>query len=188
MGRLQLVGEGRGRLGLDQNQYVFSYEALLKDEDDWVLAVSVPLHGEEVMVLSDLRTDSPDLSTTQSFEARLQREIDHRFRGRNVNGKQYVNTLRTMVRFLLAPQLGLDRKCEKTAKAEYSCQLNKVEFQIIVEKSKIRIKKIVSQTHHLELVGENLTEPFFGRTNFLLLSDKSVSRPAPVMSLELFWK
>ena|SRR5690606_24763510 len=181
---VRLTGEGRGRLGLDQNNYIFSYEALIKNGDDWLLAVSVPLHGEEVMLLTNLTSVQPDLSSPQSFEFRLQQEIDQRYWRQRLSGKQYVQELRSMIRFLLAKHLGLKRECRQNNSDIYMCEMDGSNFELRVEKGKLRVKKNISAEHQLELLAENLTESFFARTNFLLLSQKGTS----IMSLELFWK
>src|SRR4051812_39014836 len=65
---VKMTGEGRGRLTLGQSQYVFSVDSILKDDFDWILAVAIPLHGEEVMILPDLRKSQVANEETESFE------------------------------------------------------------------------------------------------------------------------
>ena len=49
---LCLSGEGKGRISLNEGKYVFSYENLLKlKEQEWLLGLQLPLHGEEVLEL-----------------------------------------------------------------------------------------------------------------------------------------
>ncbi|HXH76724.1 MAG TPA: hypothetical protein VNJ08_17265 [Bacteriovoracaceae bacterium] len=185
---LKVTGEGRGRLSLEQGQYLFSYEALLKDEVDWLLAVTVPLHGEEVMILPKIKDAVAPEHKAESFEARLESEISSRIKGSDLSGKDYIRELRSMIRFILAKQLTLNRECEKKSEQGFLCNLEQEVFEVKVEKDKIFIHKLISESYTLELVGENLTDSIFTRTNFNLHSQKRSKKAAPVLALELFWK
>lgn len=184
---VRMTGEGRGRLSLNQGQNVFSYEAVLKDEGDWLLAVSVPLHGEEVMVLRQIKKSQFSDQNADSFEVRLQNEITSRVEGGDLTGEDYMRELRAMVRLILAPQLNLKRECSGK-EGSFTCLLDQDSFQVKVEKDKIFIRKVIKKNYFLELSAENLTGSFFTRTNFHLHSRSTVETLATVFSLELFWK
>lgn len=185
---IKITGEGRGRLSLEQGQNVFSYEAVLKEEGDWLMAVSVPLRGEEVMVLRQIKeTDFSD-ENPDSFELRLQNEIDARMKGAELTGEDYIRELRSLVRFVLAPTVDLKRECSPEGQESFKCLLGPDIFMIKVEKDKIFIRKDIKKNHFMELIAENLTESFFSKTDFHLHSHHDTRNSSPIFSLELFWK
>ncbi|MGE3608693.1 MAG: hypothetical protein AB7I27_03815 [Bacteriovoracaceae bacterium] len=175
---VQLEGSGRGRLGVDQQQYLFSYDALLKENNDWILAVEIPLHGEEVMVLSNLKENSVKEIPNESFETRIERSLEGRV---PISGEKFVLELRTLVRFLLADQLKLTRTCQKNG-TEYLCKQGENSYNVILKGQKLTIKKQIKDKLLLELVAENPSGPHFSRTSFFLKDFQTH------LSLELFWK
>ena len=179
---VKVIGEGKGRLGFKQQSYLFSFDALLKDSVDWLLAIEIPLHGEEVMTLKDIKAEKNPASSVESFESRINNQIDPSLKNK------VLPELRSMIRFILALELGLPRVCSKGFDTEYSCVVGSETFLVTVSDKSIRIKKSTSGTLNLELVAENLTAPFFMKTSFTFRSPKApISAPAP-MTLELFWK
>jgi hypothetical protein len=168
---IKVTGEGRGRLSLEQGQYVFSYDAILKDED-WLLAVSVPLRGEEVMILPQIKNVNFTKKTLDSFETRLEQEIAARVKGHELSAQNYIRVLRSLVRFVLADHLSLKRYCERKSEQVFHCYLEEESFQVKLEKNKVFINKVITENYSLELMAENLTESFFTRTNFHLQSQK----------------
>jgi hypothetical protein len=179
---VKVIGEGKGRLGFKQNSYLFSFDALIKDSTDWLLAIEIPLHGEEVMTLKDIKAEKNPASSVESFETRINSQIDP-----NLKNK-VIPELRSMIRFILAVELGLPRTCNKTFDSEYACVVGSENFLVTLSDKSIRIKKVSTASLELELVAENLTAPFFTKTNFTFRSPKApVTAPAP-MTLELFWK
>ena len=185
---IQLIGEGRGRLSLSKNQYVFSFDSLLKENYDWILAVSIPLQGEEVMSLVDLRKKEVLDSETESFEAR----IDHEFKNLKLNkiltSKEFLNELRSVIRFNLAHKLGLKRNCMEHQK-DLVCTLDEEKFFISVSGKEFNIIKLLGRGRRVVLEGRNLTESFFSQINIRLYSNEvDFEKKNSSFSLELFWK
>lgn len=180
---IKVLGEGRGRLGIDKQSYLFSYEALLNEHTDWVLAVAVPLHGEEVMILHDMREKTIETSTQESFEARIENEVRQRRELKGLKGDEFVREIRSFIRFILAKKLSLKRVCR-----DQECELEGEKFAVQYTKERVYIRKNISSTFVFELNAENLTEGHFGRTNFLLRPRVDGNLSSSVMSLELFWK
>jgi hypothetical protein len=179
---VKVLGEGKGRLGFKQQSYVFNFDAVMKDSLDWLLAVEIPLHGEEVMILKDIKAEKDTASSVESFEARINDRIDP-----NLKNK-VLPELRSMIRFILAAKLGLPRFCTKTFESEFNCVVGKENFLVSLSDKSIRIKISSSGSLNLDLVAENLTDSFFSKTHFTFRSVTApVSAPAP-MTLELFWK
>lgn len=174
---IRVVGEGRGRLSLQEQQYVFSVDALMKDNKDWLLAVTIPLHGEEIMLLPDLVQKESHSSNVESFEKRIQRELKGRFKSDQLTGKRFIQEIRGLLRFIQSSELGLTRICR-----EDKCQMDGEMFIVRLEEKKVIVHR---EGQDIELVGENLTDSIFTKTNFQL---KPTSSPSQKLALELFWK
>lgn len=185
---LKMTGEGRGRFSHEKGQNVFSYEAVLRPEGDWLMAVAVPLHGEEVMVLRNIKENEVSEENADNFELRLEQEIDSRMKDGILTGKDYLKALRSLIRFALAPQLSLLRVCTKEKESHFQCKIDQDLFRVRIQKDKIFIARELNKTHFLELAGENLTDSFFSRTSFHLHSENRSQKSPSVFSLELFWK
>jgi hypothetical protein len=185
---VKMTGEGRGRLTLGQSQYVFSVDSLLKDDFDWILAVTIPLHGEEVMILPDLRKSQVDNEETESFEERIEREFRRLKLNEKLTSQQFLKELRTLIRFGLAKKLGLKRNC-RPQQTEFVCELDGEMFEIDVTPKELNINKSLGAQNRLQLVAKNLTDSFFEQTDIRLYSDeKEMQKKTSSFSLELFWK
>jgi hypothetical protein len=184
----RIVGEGRGRLGIDQHQYLFSYEAVTNQNKDWIMAVSIPLHGEEVMVLPELHLYESMKATEDSFQARIESALVDYFRSRpylpKAMNREFIWGLRAMIRFSLASELGLSRNCVGSNN-QYVCKMDNDTFEVKISDQRIKIKKELFSGYFFELHAENLTNSSFNRSNYFLHSSKTST---PILSLELFWK
>lgn len=185
---VQMTGEGRGRLTLGQSQYVFSVDSILKEDFDWILAVTIPLHGEEVMILPDLRQSQIADEETESFEERIEKEFQRLKLNKKLTSEQFLKELRTLIRFGLAKKLGLNRNC-KAQQTEFICDLDGEKFTVDVSNKELNINKSLGEEKRLQLVAKNLTDSFFAQTDIRLYSDEAeFQKKASSFSLELFWK
>lgn len=185
---VKMVGEGRGRLTLGQSQYVFSVDSVLNENFDWILAVAIPLHGEEVMILPDLRKSQISDEETESFEERIEKEFQRLKLNQKLTSKQFLKELRSVIRFGLANKLGLKRDC-KAQQTEFVCELDGEKFVINVSDKEFNVNKSLANQNTLQLVAKNLTDSFFEQTELRLYSDeKDLLKKTSSFSLELFWK
>jgi hypothetical protein len=176
---VKVEGEGKGRLHIRERQYLFGIEAVLKDDKSWILAVTIPLHGEEALIFPDLREKDGDDSELDSFARRIDSGIRENLKDSNLKGKDFLQALRKTLRVLLAHKLGLPLKCQ-----ESFCSLDDDVFQI--EKKEKEISVITSFAgHNLIATASNLTGPFFMNTRFKVLSPEG---KRDLITLELFWK
>jgi hypothetical protein len=186
---VKLTGEGKGRLsfGKSQNQFVFSVDSVLNDNNDWILAVSVPLHGEEVMILPNLKKEEVEDDSTDSFETRIQNEFQKLELSNHLSVVEFLKELRSLIRFQLAVQLGLDRNC-KVHQREGVCTLGGEEYEIAILEKELKISKTFTDKHSLQLLAQNLTKSFFTKIN-IGLYEKTVDlqKNNLALSLELFW-
>lgn len=184
----QFTGEGRGRLSLGQNQYVFSFESLLKENHDWIIGVSIPLQGEEVMILPDLKQKEMKDSEFETFEKRIRDEFKRVKLDKALSAEKFLNEMRSLVRFAQASALHLLRKCSPHLN-EFKCELDGEFFLVSVKKDEFIVQKILEHGRSVVLEGRNLTESFFSQSNFhLYISNKDFELKKSSFSLELFWK
>jgi hypothetical protein len=183
---LQGTGEGKGRLGINRQQYLFGFDAVLNENNDWILAANIPLHGEEVLKLQDLKQEEVDEGMKDGLEIRIQQGISEYFKSQKQGpelGKTFLLELRRIMRLVLHKKLGLPVECSKT-----ECRLGKAIYQVEATSKQLSLKKSLSDEYEIEFTAMNLTGPIFGRSNvFLHSKNKSFITPT-VLSLELFWK
>ena len=182
---LQGEGEGKGRLGINQQQYLFSFDAILKENNDWLLAANIPLHGEEILVLSNLKNEKADESR-EGLELRIERGISDYLRSKKQSPElagKFLIELRRIMRLVLARKLNEPVKCTDT-----ECQMGDVVYQVEANSKQLSLKKSLSDEYEIEFAALNLTDSIFKRSNIFLHSkNKSKTTPA-LLSLELFWK
>lgn len=175
---VKIVGEGKGRLHIRERQYLFGMESVVKDGDTWIMAVSIPLHGEEALIFPRLKENSEIDPAMESFAMRIDAGIRENFKDSELRGKDFIQALRKTVRFLLAPKLGLTISCDETM-----CRLGDDEFQVEREEKTVRVMTNFTG-HQLITTASNLTGPFFLHTQFRVLSPL---KKQDLLSLELFW-
>lgn len=185
---IQLTGEGRGRLSLGQSQYLFSFDSLLKDKKDWILVVAIPLQGEEVMVLPDLTEKDTQNAEMETFEERIDHEFQTLKLDRILTGREFIEEIRTLIRFNFAKALKQKRDCSEHQEG-LVCQLDGENFLVTASEKEFNVTKLLGRGRRVVLEGRNLTDSYFLQTNIRLYSnDVSYERKNSSFSLELFWK
>lgn len=182
---LPAEGEGKGRLGLHSNQYLFGFEALLKENRDWVLAANIPLHGEEVLLFTDLNKSNVAEEATDGLEKRIERGIREYLLSQKKSpdlGKTFLKELRSIIRLTLHRQLGNNIVCSSDA-----CEFDGNIYQVKSTSQQLSLKKTIGQDYEIEFVALNLKATKFKRTSVFLHSQKRTSSTPALLSLELFW-
>lgn len=176
---LQIVGEGRGRLTVDEKRNVFSFDALLKENSDWVFAASIPLHGEEVMILPQMKEREAIGKTQHSeFERRLIQILKSQKQWK-ISPQVFKLRLRNLLRALLAQKLNQEIHCDSEL-----CHSDETKFETSIEKEIFSLQEKDQEDFILMAQGRNLTDSFFDQTVITLYDmNKEV-----IFSLELFWK
>jgi hypothetical protein len=176
---LPLTGAGRGRLEVDGKSYVFSFEsAYLSENDQWGLSASFPFYGEEVLIYKNIKTAK--IIQVQKFEKRLLESMPPQWH------KQFQQTSRELVRFLMAKKLGIARNCVAQSDNNFECKVENDTFSVEVQREKITVTKRF-KNFSISYSGVNLTESFFDRTALTVVSYDSQETPNTELNLELFW-
>lgn len=176
---LSLTGEGRGRLEINEKNYVFNFEsAYLAENDQWGLSASFPFYGEEVLIYKKIK--NAEVIEVQKFEKRLLEALPKKWH------RKFQMTSRGLVRFILAKKLQLPRSCAPLSDNTFECKIENDTFSVTVLAEKIVVTKRF-ENFSLSYSGTNLTESFFDRTSLSLDSYHSQENPKTEMNLELFW-
>ena len=184
---IKLTGEGKGRLSLGQNQYVFGVDSILNEKQDWIMAVAIPLHGEEVMLLPDLKKKNIINEETESFEERIENEFKALNLDQNITAQEFHQELRSLVRFSLAPAWGGKPDCA-LQNSVYLCRLDSDEYEVTIMAKEILINKSLGKGRTLQLIGKNLTDSFFTQNDIRLYTKEAdLAKKSSSFSLELFW-
>lgn len=185
---VKITGEGTGRLGLGQSSYLFSVDSILKENHDWILAVTIPLQGEEAMIFPNLKQKDATDEEVQSFEMRIAREFKKVGLNKILTTEEFQKALRSLVRFNLGPAWGAKRNC-KAHQSHLICELDGEEFKVSTTDRELNITKSMGQGRSLTLDAKNLTDSFFEQTDIRLYSNEAdLVKKNSSFSLELFWK
>lgn len=186
---ISVIGEGKGRLGIDSHQYLFSYDAVLKDKKNWILAANIPIHGEEVLIFSDMMKEQVDAEGRDALELRIERGIADYLKQRRKSptlAKMFIQELRGIIRFLLNKELGMKISCEARSDGEY-CQDGYNSYLAQTDGKKLSLKKNMGE-FQIEYAAQNLTESIFRKSSVYLYSKNTANKQDTLLSLELFWK
>jgi hypothetical protein len=182
---LQGTGEGKGRLGINRQQYLFSFDALLKENNDWLLAANIPLHGEEILVLPNLSSENELGSGHNDLGLRIEEGIRSYLKSQKQSpalAKTFLLELRTIMRLVLHKKLHLEIIC-----AQKVCSLGDAVYQVEATSKQLSLKKSLSDEYEFEFAAMNLTNSIFRRSSIFLHSKNKQSAPSTLLSLELFW-
>lgn len=184
---VKILGQGTGRLSLGQRQFLFSVDSILKETSDWILAVTIPLHGEEVMIFPNLKQKHAEEEEMQSFEQRIQGEFHKVGLTKVVTTEEFLNALRSLIRFNLSAELGMKRNC-KAHQRGIICEFDGEEFIVSTSDRELNINISLGNGRTLQLDAKNLTDSFFEETDIRLYSNEADStKKNSSFSLELFW-
>lgn len=177
LSKVKSEGEGRGRLTSGGQQNVFSFESALKENTDWILAVSIPLHGEELMLVPKLKEPRTKKSELQGFDQRLKQALTQEL-GSPKLAAEYIHSLRGFLRLLNHKALSLPLTCRPEGDVTL-CQLESETYKLRVVKNALEIET----DDKIKVSALNLTDSFFSQTVFSLRSPQK-----ELLTLELFWK
>lgn len=186
--KIQLLGEGRGRLTLNQSQYVFGIESVLKENTDWILAVTIPIHGEEAMIFPQLKDkNAPADAEVDSFEKRIQLEF-LKLKIQVISSREFLAHMRSLIRFNLAKNWGQKRDCTEQQN-ELICKMDGDIFTVKLTDKELFITKSLGRGRSLVLEAQNLTESFFQNSSIrLYANDDDLAKKSSTVSLELFFQ
>ncbi len=183
---IKVTGEGKGRISTPRGQHLFSCDAILKEDHTWMLSIMIPLQGEELMILPQLEKKIPSDKTMDKFEWRIEEELKKVDIHHKLKPFQVIQGIHSMLRFVLGRELKLTRDCFVENNVN-RCDLENEKFIIEKKETSMQIGYELNADYDILLVAENLTNSFFGRTSFYVISKNKNYKFDSVIALEFFW-
>lgn len=190
--RVTLVGEGRSRLEVAPQSWVFSFEALQK-EKDWLMAISIPTQGEEVFQFPGLDRVEPEITPApQDFRWTVIHALREASSKRKLHfpqlGQSFISSLHSMLRLSLADKLGLTRQCRALDEMNWQCELDgKVSsWNWDVRKEEFTGLMSLKQNWLMQLTFKNLTGSVFKRVTIDVIR-KTTDKEFVEVRQELFF-
>jgi hypothetical protein len=157
----------------------------LKENNDWLLAANIPLHGEEILILKDLTHEFEPEPSNDDLGIRIEEGIRAYLKSQRQSpelAKTFLIELRTIMRLVLHQKLGLEIIC-----SDQECRIGKSVYQVEATSKQLSLKKSLSDDYEIEFAALYLTDSIFRRTSIFLRSKNQQSPPSNLLSLELFW-
>lgn len=174
---IRFEGEGRGRISYYDQSYLFRFESVIQKKN-WLLSLNIPMHGQEVLEFENLDKRNA-AGKAQEFESRIDFELKKQIKKSELNDERIITHVRSIARFVLAPQLGLKTVCNND-----KCDLDGETFVVTNITDGVMIKKYINKNYYIEFNGLYPEDGNYKRTNFYLKKDQLKEK---FFSLELFW-
>ena len=169
LSKMKLSGEGKARLEIGEESWVFSFDAGFKDDNTWLMALQIPTQGE--MVFSFPGLDQPQASITPSAEdfrwriVHALRETSNRRRlGYPTAGRDFIQGLHHVLRWV-KPGQRAELQCRELRKFEWECERDKQKtFWTWNEgKQELLVSQSLRPNWMMQAIFKNLTGPIFKR-------------------------
>jgi|GEM_PF-6160695 len=191
--QVKMEGEGKARLEIPPESWVFSFEAVLQ-KNDWLMAITIPLKGEESFAFPGLDRSRPEILPEQT-DFRWQvvqalRAASHERRlGYPQLGQEFVTHLHHLLRWVHADALGLQRGCDATSASTWNCRWDDVPSTWTWDDRKKEFTGIIEMRSnwHLQAVFKNLTDSVFKRVT-LEITRKTESASVVELRQEFFFR
>ena len=190
---VKLEGEGRARLEVPPESWVFSFEAVWQ-KTDWQMAIYIPLRGEETYHFPGLDRPKPEIiPDQQDFRWQIVqalREASERRRLAHPQlGQDFVVHLHHLLRWSHAEALGLDRSCDAQSEIEWHCAWDGVPSSWSWNERKEEFVGIfvLRPKWQMRTIFKNLTGPIFKRMTVEIIRETE-SQPVVELRQEFFFQ
>jgi len=178
--QVRMEGEGRARLEVAAESWVFSFEAILK-EHDWLMAIRIPSRGEEVLSFPGLNNSSPTLvPDANDFRWRIVQALRSASEEKRLAfpqlGQEFVSKMHWLLRWVHAKELGLNRSCAALLQGDaWQCSWDGIESEW---KWHDRKKEFVAQITikpgwKMKASFKNLTDSVFKRVTYEIIRENA---------------
>jgi hypothetical protein len=191
--KVSMQGKGKARLEVPPESWVFSFEAELKN-NDWVTAITIPLHGEEIFSFPGL--DKPQaevVPAADDFRWRVVQSLRAASAERKLNypqlGQDFVYHLHHILRWSNADKWGLVRSCDAVSRYQWNCRWDKLNSSWTWNERKEEFtgEFILRPKWLMRVVFKNLTDQNFKRVTLEIIRE-SESKQFVEMRQEFFFR
>ncbi len=194
MRSMRLEGEGRARLEAGAESWVFGFEAAYRADDSWVMALRIPLQGEQVFAFSGLdRAEPAVVPGPEDFRWRivhaLKEASDRRRLGYPQAGHDFLRRWHHLLRLARpghAPRLAC--VADAAVPGRWTCEVDGVGSRWAWDAARGELTVLLSLRRGWEMaaVYKNLTGPVFTRLT-LEVRRTGGQRTPPELRQELFF-
>lgn len=189
---MKLSGEGKARLEIGAEAWVFGFEAAYGSAAQWVMGLRVPLQGE-------FSFDFPNLDQARAqvtpgpadFRWRIISALETETRRRNLGypqaGSDFMAQLHHLLR-LLAPESKVGPECRALGPEQWSCTADgqQTEWRWLAAKDELTLETALRDSWRLRTTFKNLTDSGFQRVTLEVLR-RAADRDSVELRLELFF-
>ncbi len=191
--QVKMEGEGKARLEIPPESWVFSFESVMQ-KNDWLMAITIPLKGEESFAFPGLDRSQPEIVPApddfrwQIVQALRQASHERRLAYPQL-GQDFVTHLHHLLRWTHADVLGLNRGCDAMSQTTWSCKWDGVRSNWTWDQRKEEfVGEIELKTDwRMRAIFKNLTGPVFKRVT-LEISRKTENSFVTELRQEFFFR
>ncbi len=190
---VRLEGEGKARLEVPPESWVFSFEAVWQ-KVDWQMAIRIPLRGEETYQFPGLDRAKPEIvPEQQDFRWQIVQALREASEKRRLAhpqlGQDFVVYLHHLLRWSHANELGLVRSCNAVSEKEWSCLWDDVASTWVWNERKEEFTGFFAlrPKWQMRATFKNLTDSIFKRLTVEIIRETEVE-PVTELRQEFFFQ
>lgn len=173
--KIRLVGEGKARLEIAEESWVFSFDAAFKDDATWVMALQVPTQGEMVFSFPGLDDARAAVRpAAQDFRWQIVHALAETSRRRGHNypeaGHDFIQRLHHLLRWV-KPGVRPTPSCREVAAMVWECELDQQTstWNWDERKQELHVTWELRRNWSMQAIFKNLTGATFGRVTFEII-------------------
>lgn len=180
--KVSMEGEGRARLEVGTESWVFSFDAIVK-ENDWIAAISIPLHGEEVFSFPGLHRPIPgSVAGKDDFRWQIEAALEAASRERKLNyselGSDFALHFHHLLRWVHGEKWGLKKSCAAKDETAWSCRWDGLNSSWTwnPQKEEFTGDFILKTSWIMRVVFKNLTDQQFKRVTLEIIRENELKQ------------
>ncbi len=176
--KMSMVGQGKARLEIGPESWVFSFDAAYPEANRWVMAMRIPLQGEEVFAFDGLDEAVPPPADEGDFRARVVHALRHASEQRKLGypqaGHDFARALHGLLS-LLRPAGRAAMSCRDVVENGWSCvnggQVSRWFWD--ARKNEARVEFSLRGNWRMAAIFKNLTGPVFTRVTLEVIRNEA---------------
>lgn len=178
MNKFCFSGEGKGRIRLKNNKYLFRYESIFDtSKSNWQMSFNIPVHGEELIELDW----ADELRVNGKFYGRLLAQTRQM-----KNGNYQRMVLKKFLHFLVGVGQLSESKIEELSCSESSCDAFGKQWAWSQKGSNFVVTQKLNDRHILVAKGYETGDDYFGKLTFSVEDTENAQTGSPNLALNLF--
>lgn len=175
--KVSLAGEGRARLEVGPESWVFSFDAAIRDTD-WVSAISIPLHGEEVFSFPGLQRPTPAaVLAKDDFRWQIEHALSTAAKQRKLHypelASDFILRFHHLLRGMHGAPWGVNKSCVAKSDVTWDCRWDELNsfWTWNAQKEEFTGEYILRSSWLMRVVFKNLTDDRFKRVTLEIIRE-----------------